>query len=87
MKLYLVAVVLFVALASLIEATPAKNRNPPCIKICTDDYTPVCAGVDGEKPISFGNECVMRNYNCEQHKELKKISEGECPGGGGVRLQ
>lgn len=65
--IYIIVVVVLVAL-SITQGTPVKNRNPPCIKICTDDYTPVCAGVDGEKPMSFGNECVMKNYNCEQQK-------------------
>lgn len=41
-----------------------------CTKSCTLDYTPVCAGPEtgADKPISFGNECVLANFNCENNK-------------------
>ncbi|KPI94052.1 hypothetical protein RR46_13217 [Papilio xuthus] len=60
-------------------------------KACTQDcssakFEPICAGKQGEKPKSFGSECVMNNYNCEHKDTLHKISKGECPGSDGIRL-
>lgn len=106
----LTSVMLIIGLA---QAIPAKEKpTAKCNAACTDDYTPVCGGVKGskDKPISFGNECVMQKYNCENKKSkidftvwlhhpnggftlffcisgLTVLSQGECPGGGGVRLQ
>ncbi|XP_065087356.1 turripeptide Pal9.2-like [Ochlerotatus camptorhynchus] len=73
-----------------VQAGPAKEKpTSKCTKACSFDYTPVCAGAKDskDKPISFGNVCVMENYNCDNKKSLAVLSQGECPGGGGVRLQ
>ncbi|VEN51322.1 unnamed protein product [Callosobruchus maculatus] len=59
-----------------------------CITDCGDVYKPVCAGDgSGKGNKSFGSECVLTKYNCESGNQLKVVSQGECPGGGGVRLQ
>ncbi|XP_017782360.1 PREDICTED: turripeptide Pal9.2-like [Nicrophorus vespilloides] len=85
---------LIVVLVAFAAASPAKGSTKPslkkkneCMKQCTDDYTPICAGDGtGKDNKSFGNECVLGNFNCENKKDLKIIQKGECPGGGGVRL-
>ncbi|EAT48797.1 AAEL000211-PA [Aedes aegypti] len=85
-----IAVLAVVLIIGLAQAVPAKEKpTSKCNTACTDDYTPVCGGVKGskDKPISFGNECVMQKYNCENKKSLTVLSQNECPGGGGVRLQ
>uniref|UniRef100_A0A1Q3FSE3 Putative kazal domain-containing peptide n=1 Tax=Culex tarsalis TaxID=7177 RepID=A0A1Q3FSE3_CULTA len=78
------------AMAAMVLASPAKEKpaKNTCAKACSFDYTPVCGGSkDGkDKPLSFGNSCVLENYNCENQKSLVVLSQGECPGGGGVRL-
>lgn len=56
------------------NAKPAKGstkaslkKKPQCLEQCTDDYKPICAGDGtGKNNKSFGNECVLRNHNCEQ---------------------
>lgn len=41
-------------------------RKKACMQDCTKyEFSPVCAGKTGEKSKSFGNTCVMNNYNCE----------------------
>lgn len=46
-------------------------RKKACMHDCTSaKFEPVCAGKTGEKPKSFGSECVLNNYNCE-HKDSK----------------
>ncbi|KAK9747345.1 Kazal-type serine protease inhibitor domain [Popillia japonica] len=90
MKFALVLTLIMVLL-TITLALPAKGSTKPslkkktCVKACTDDYTPVCGGDDAGKKISFGNECVLANYNCENNASKfilsagKKISFGnEC---------
>ncbi|KAL1461153.1 hypothetical protein WDU94_013081 [Cyamophila willieti] len=85
------------AVIATVSAFPAKNgvnaqhnkKKPPvkCIEVCTTQYTPICAHDEsGNPPMSFGNECVMRKYNCESAKKYAKKSDGECPGSTGIRL-
>ncbi|XP_050308932.1 serine protease inhibitor Kazal-type 4-like [Anthonomus grandis grandis] len=92
MKLYVVLLVVLVTLLSVVYGAPSKGstkaslkKKQSCVKDCGDTYKPICAG-DGSKNISFGSECVLANYNCENQKDLRLVSQGECPGGGGVRL-
>ncbi|KAI5706804.1 hypothetical protein M8J75_011502 [Diaphorina citri] len=65
-----------------------KNTPPPkCIEICTTNYEPVCAHDENVKSdITFGNECVMRKYNCENAKTFRIKKDGECGGTAPVRL-
>lgn len=63
-----------VALLSTVYGAPSKGstkaslkKKQTCVKDCGDTYKPVCAG-DGSKNISFGSECVLGNYNCENQK-------------------
>lgn len=58
-------------------ATPAK-----CANACAAVYEPICggnkAGADvgtsgTDKPVTFGSECVMNNYNCETDKSESTI--------------
>lgn len=55
-------------------AAPAQEK-PKCSQSCPFDYDPVCGGPEtgAEKPLSFGNECVLKTYNCE-----KDLSESLC---------
>lgn len=42
-----------------------------CLKSCdTIEIKAVCAGEEGQKPLSFGSVCVMENYNCENNKSM-----------------
>ncbi|GBP22535.1 hypothetical protein EVAR_84772_1 [Eumeta japonica] len=62
-------------------------RKKACMRDCQSaGLQPLCAGKTGEKPKSFGSECVLHNYNCEHNDSLHKISAGECPGSDGIRL-
>ncbi|XP_023945685.1 uncharacterized protein LOC112051318 [Bicyclus anynana] len=73
--------------AVLKELKAEAARKKACLHDCSSvKLDPVCAGKQGEKPKSFGNECVMNNYNCENKETLQKISKGECPGSDGIRL-
>ncbi|XP_044757525.1 uncharacterized protein LOC123315754 [Coccinella septempunctata] len=92
MKCALAICAVLVAVLALTSAVPAKGSTKaslkkPCLKTCPqeDEIKPICGG-NAEKKISFANECVMSNYNCENGADLKVISQGECPGGGGIRL-
>ncbi|KAL1489278.1 hypothetical protein ABEB36_014207 [Hypothenemus hampei] len=92
MKVYFILLIVLVTILSAIYGAPSKGstkasliKKKSCAKDCGEVYKPICAG-DANKNISFGSECVLSNYNCENQKDLKVISEGECPGGGGVRL-
>lgn len=68
--------------------TAAASTKKECLKACPFDYTPVCGGPTSgaDKPLSFGNECVLNNYNCEKGLRWVVKSQGECPGSQGVRL-
>ncbi|KAF7278135.1 serine protease inhibitor Kazal-type 1-like [Rhynchophorus ferrugineus] len=91
MKLSLVLLVVLAILCTVYGA-PSKGstkaslkKKTTCAKDCGDTYKPICA-TDGSKKISFGSECVLSNYNCENQKNFRVEAQGECPGGGGVRL-
>lgn len=60
-----VFVVSVFALIAYAAAAPKKNE---CQGICTADYTPVCGKPAEGKgtDITFGNQCVLNNYNCEK---------------------
>lgn len=48
-------------------STKAALKKKPCLRECGDVYKPVCAGDGtGTSNKSFGSECVLSNYNCEQ---------------------
>lgn len=57
--------VLLVAVIGVSVAAP----NKKCNNACPFNYAPVCAGPEAgaDKPLSFGNECVLNNYNCEKN--------------------
>lgn len=68
---------ILVALFSLANGAPSKGstkaslkKKTTCAKDCGDNYKPICAG-DGTRNISFGSECVLSNYNCENQKGIK----------------
>ncbi|XP_058128606.1 turripeptide Pal9.2 [Anopheles ziemanni] len=83
-------IVLCVLLA-IVWANPAGKEQQPkltCSKVCTADYTPVCGLLkDGKgSTITFGNSCVMENYNCETSKSYVVKQQGECGDKSPVRL-
>ncbi|XP_028131675.2 uncharacterized protein LOC114327298 [Diabrotica virgifera virgifera] len=57
-----------------------------CLKDCGLDFTPkvlepVCGGDGtgiGDK--TFGNECVLSNFNCVHSTNLKVVNKWVCPG-------
>lgn len=58
-----------VAILATSFASPAKgtNKKKQCLKECGEEYKPVCGGDgSGKGNKSFGNKCVLENYNCEQ---------------------
>ncbi|XP_075223581.1 PI-actitoxin-Avd5a-like [Lycorma delicatula] len=83
-------VVLFLISLTLVAAADnkkdSKKPKPKCATACTTDYTPICASDGSNKPITFGNKCVMDKAGCEQNKHYTKQYDGECKNGGGVRL-
>ncbi|XP_072932588.1 vasotab [Epargyreus clarus] len=92
-----VTLIVFAALLVAVSCRPEKSdlkqlkaeaaRKKACMHDCaTAKFEPICAGKQGEKPKSFGSECVMNNYNCENKETLQKISKGECPNSDGIRL-
>lgn len=57
---------LALVLVTMITAMPEKPKKK-CAEDCPFDYLPVCGGTaDNNEKKSFGNECVMRKYNCEK---------------------
>lgn len=44
----------------------ALNVLGECPSICTQDYSPVCAGVAGKTPQTFSNACALEVHNCQQ---------------------
>lgn len=78
---HLMSFLVSLAVIASVSAHPAKGQannqqnkkkntpTPKCIEICTTTYAPICAHDEaGSPPLSFGNECVMRKYNCESNK-------------------
>lgn len=50
----------------MVTAMPNKPKKK-CAEECPFDYAPVCGGTAGSnEKKSFGNDCVMRKYNCEK---------------------
>lgn len=64
------SILAIVLLVNMSYASPAKDppKQLACKKACKDDYTPLCGKpVDGKgTDITFGNNCVLDNYNCEK---------------------
>lgn len=70
-RLYLV--LLFIS--SILAAPGVTPTNKPaCTQDCSLEYAPVCAGPKGttndREKKSFGNDCVMKKYNCEKGESL-----------------
>lgn len=66
----------FYFLVSVVITVSAANALPPptpkpCEQACTLDYTPICAAPTGATKSSdkksFGNSCVLSNYNCQNN--------------------
>lgn len=55
-----------------------KEKVAKCSEACTFDYTPVCGGPAGstnqKEMKSFGNECVMKKYNCEKGESKSNLT-------------
>ncbi|KAG5875598.1 hypothetical protein JTB14_025374 [Gonioctena quinquepunctata] len=73
MKTSIVLFVVLVAVVASVYASPSKGSTKPSLKkkACTKDcatieYKPVCGGDGtGKGNKSFGNTCVLENFNCE----------------------
>lgn len=63
------AIALLVTYAS---CNPTEKKDA-CAKVCTADYTPICGKPAEGKgtEITFGNKCVLDNYNCEKKDKRK----------------
>ncbi|XP_044738419.1 uncharacterized protein LOC123300026 isoform X2 [Chrysoperla carnea] len=81
---FAIALFLVAALAVTVLSAPPEKKDlkqikeearqkQKCVKSCDEKTEAICAGVDGEKPLSFGSQCVLDNYNCENGKS--KIKE------------
>lgn len=63
---------LVLLLISSIFAAPGvtPTNKPTCTQDCSLEYAPICAGPKGttndREKKSFGNDCVMKKYNCEK---------------------
>ncbi|KAL1130100.1 hypothetical protein AAG570_013039 [Ranatra chinensis] len=57
------------------KETGPKKTGPKCNMACTQEYSPICAGDGHNKPLSFGNVCVLEKYNCEHST---RFSVGPC---------
>uniref|UniRef100_A0ABD2XFG7 Kazal-like domain-containing protein n=1 Tax=Trichogramma kaykai TaxID=54128 RepID=A0ABD2XFG7_9HYME len=71
------------------RAKEEQKTKQNCRKACTDIYDPVCAHDPtntGNKPRSFGSQCVLDVHNCEMGTKLVVKSKGACPGSEGIRL-
>lgn len=59
-----------VVVASAGLLTSAAPTDKTCVRLCPFNYDPICAGpqTGADRAISFGNDCVLANYNCENKK-------------------
>ncbi|GAB0093002.1 vasotab-like [Sergentomyia squamirostris] len=48
-----------------------------CPTICPAIYLPICADVGGKQQ-TFGSECEMRSYNCNEAVQATQLYQGEC---------
>lgn len=57
--------------------TQKQGGGGNCSRDCGDKYEPICAkaksGGNKERLITFGNDCVMANYNCQHSDDRKDI--------------
>ncbi|XP_054747317.1 uncharacterized protein LOC129253096 [Anastrepha obliqua] len=89
MRFHTLLFVVFCLIAATF-ASPAgsKKQAPACARNCGEKYEPICAKEkNGNKLLTFGNDCVMGRFNCEHpdgQYDLK--SKGECGGNVSVRL-
>lgn len=62
----------FILLSSFAHSDPVPKKDS-CQTICTTDYTPICGKPAAGKgtDITFGNACVLSNYNCEKKENRK----------------
>lgn len=63
-----------VLLTAYATSSPAKDT---CQKACTADYSPICGKPAEGKgtDITFGNKCVLDNYNCEKKDKREFLLE------------
>lgn len=59
----------------VVISTEAAPKKDSCQIPCTSDYSPICGKPAEGKgtDITFGNKCVLDNYNCEK-KDKRKLS-------------
>uniref|UniRef100_A0AAG5DPJ7 Kazal-like domain-containing protein n=1 Tax=Anopheles atroparvus TaxID=41427 RepID=A0AAG5DPJ7_ANOAO len=85
------SIIVFLVFLALVWAGPAgktQKAKLACAKKCTDVYIPVCGAPTDAKgsTITFGNSCVMENYNCESQNNYVVKQKGECGDKSPVRL-
>ncbi|KAL9890139.1 uncharacterized protein ACN427_009215 [Glossina fuscipes fuscipes] len=88
---FVIVFLLVTCFAVAIFAKPGKTaQTPSCSRDCGEKYEPVCAKAKNsskERLLTFGNECVMGNYNCQHSDDPFEVkSKGECGGNVSVRL-
>lgn len=89
---FAVITILVLLIVAMAFAKPAKTPPPnSCTRACETKYEPICAKAKNgskERLLTFGNQCVMNNYNCEHSSDpYEKKSGGECGNNVSVRLQ
>lgn len=53
-----------------------KPKPKECVKACPQTFDPICAGnpdSPSDRKLSFGNQCVLSNYNCENNASKLKL--------------
>lgn len=73
--------IFLVALLVIFDQTEAKPAEKvSCLKICTDDYTPVCGEDASGNRKTFPNACGMDAENCDKADSEKYalVKNGEC---------
>lgn len=68
-----ISVFCFLAFCSAFPEKKAPQQKE-CIRKCPEEYTPICGKAKNsskERLLSFGSECVMKNYNCEHADDGK----------------
>uniref|UniRef100_A0A1B0C5K0 Kazal-like domain-containing protein n=1 Tax=Glossina palpalis gambiensis TaxID=67801 RepID=A0A1B0C5K0_9MUSC len=72
---FVIVFLLVTCFAVAIFAKPGKTaQTPSCSRDCGEKYEPVCAKAKNgskERLLTFGNECVMGNYNCQHSDDPK----------------
>ena len=63
-------------MASAVKHSVVSLQEGECIKVCTQEFRPVC-GDDGK---TYSNKCKMEKTACEEGRVVRLREEGPCRG-------